>query len=685
MKARSKGNPLRKKAERVLARKAGVPQKISGDIERLVHELQVHQIELEMQNDELRKAQEEIEESRRKYVDLYDFAPVGYFTLDKNAGIIEANLTGANLLGFERTRLFKSLFIHFIMPEERDLFMKFWRKFDENPGRQSCELRLKTEASGPLWVGLEGTVVYAPDGKFTGVRLALIDITERREAERALRESEERFRNAEKVGKMGHFSLNVVKGSITGSPYLESIHGFEPGAFKGGFENWLEMVHPDDKAKIMKFTQEAFHKKLREGAFDIRILRPNGEVRWVSAGVTVTYDPSGRPLRALGTMTDITERKRIEERLRQSEKRSKLLIKYAPSMICEVDFNGPAFRSVNDVMCDYLGYPRKELLAMNPFDLRDEEGKTVFRDRLNRILNGEKIKGPVECKTKSKDGRELYALLNMALTYKDGKPEGAVIMAHDVTERKRAEQALADRTFQLERANRKLAVINADIDEFTNVASHDLQEPLRTLISFSDLLRKDLGDALPEEAAKDLAFITNAAKRMQTLIRDLLALSRAERVAKKREWVSLDECADLALEALATLVKERRAQIMRDNLPEVWGDSTLLTELYQNLISNALKFSGDQRPIIQLTFEEKDGNQIFGVKDNGIGIDPKYAQQIFQPFRRLHGRAKYEGSGIGLAICHRLVERHRGKIWVDSEPGKGAHFRFMIPYRKREG
>jgi light-regulated signal transduction histidine kinase (bacteriophytochrome) len=254
----------------------------------------------------------------------------------------------------------------------------------------------------------------------------------------------------------------------------------------------------------------------------------------------------------------------------------------------------------------------------------------------------------------------------------------------DITERKRAEEALADRTVQLERMNRELAALNAELDEFTYVASHDLQEPLRTLTAFSKLLQKDLGQSLPERAAQDLGFITNAAERMQTLIRDLLALSRAGRVAKKREKVSLSKCADQALEALAMRVKERGAQIKRDKLPEVWGDSTLLTELYQNLIGNALKFSGDQRPIIQLTFEEKDGEQIFGVKDNGIGIEPKYAQQIFQPFRRLHGRAEYEGSGIGLAICRKVVEWHGGKIWVESEPGKGAHFRFTISRRMRE-
>jgi signal transduction histidine kinase len=259
-----------------------------------------------------------------------------------------------------------------------------------------------------------------------------------------------------------------------------------------------------------------------------------------------------------------------------------------------------------------------------------------------------------------------------------------VQLQQEIAKSKSAEEALADRTIQLERINRELVALNAELDDFTNMASHDMQEPLRTLMAFSDLLRKDLGDSLSGQAAKDLTFITDAANRMQALIQDLLALSRAGRAPQKKEKVSLRECADLALEALAMRVKETGAQIMRDKLPDVWGDSTLLTQLYQNLIGNALKFSGDQRPIIQLTFEEREGTQVFGVKDNGIGIEPNYAREIFKPFRRLHGRAEYEGSGVGLAICRKIVGRHGGKIWVESEPGKGAHFRFTFPHRTKE-
>ena len=260
----------------------------------------------------------------------------------------------------------------------------------------------------------------------------------------------------------------------------------------------------------------------------------------------------------------------------------------------------------------------------------------------------------------------------------------AIANAQLFLEHERGEAVLAERTAQLVRTNRELSFLNAELDDFTHMASHDLQEPLRTLIAFSDLLKKDLGQSLPERVSQDLGFITDAAKRMQTLIQDLLALSRAGRVAKKRGKVSLDKCADRALEVLVMRVRETGAEVTRHALPEVWGDSMMLTQLYQNLIGNALKFCENQRPIIQLTFEEKDGDQIFGVKDNGIGVEPKYAPQIFQPFRRLHGRTEYEGSGVGLAICRKIVERHGGRIWVESEPGKGAHFRFTVSHRRRE-
>lgn len=225
----------------------------------------------------------------------------------------------------------------------------------------------------------------------------------------------------------------------------------------------------------------------------------------------------------------------------------------------------------------------------------------------------------------------------------------------------------------------ELTRLNTELGEFTHIASHDLQEPLRKLVIFCEWLAQDLGTDLPERAVKDMAFISDAAQRMRNLVQDLLILSQAGNRELKAEPISLETVADSALESLALRIEECCAVITRDPLPEVRGDATLLTQLYQNLIGNALKYAGESPPRIHLDAARVGGEWVLGVRDNGIGINPEYAEQIFQPFKRLHGRERYEGTGIGLAICRKAVERHHGRIWVESEEGKGAHFRFELP------
>ncbi|MCP4638831.1 MAG: PAS domain S-box protein [bacterium] len=250
--------------------------------------------------------------------------------------------------------------------------------------------------------------------------------------------------------------------------------------------------------------------------------------------------------------------------------------------------------------------------------------------------------------------------------------------ARDITPRKLAEFALAERTDELSRANEALRRRNQELDEFTYVASHDLQGPLRQLSSFSDMLPGDLGTDLNDRARTDLSYIKRAALRMSALVQDLLALSRAGRTAMKQERIELRRCARDAQDGLASEIAQRGATITQDPLPEVTGDRTMLTQVYQNLIGNALKFS-EGTPKIHLTAVEEDGILVLGVRDNGIGIEQNLLHKVFEPFKRLHGQEQYEGSGIGLGICSRVVERHGGKIWVESEIGQGSHFRFTLP------
>lgn len=249
-------------------------------------------------------------------------------------------------------------------------------------------------------------------------------------------------------------------------------------------------------------------------------------------------------------------------------------------------------------------------------------------------------------------------------------------------ERKLAEAELKKTMEENRQYIRQLEQKNQELDEFTYIASHDLQEPLRKLTAFSKLLIKDLSEEMNDNARKDLEYITDAAGRMEVLIQDLLELSRAGRGSITRERLSLNQCFAEVETLLQLPLQESGAELIRADLPEVRGDKVLLGLVFQNLIQNALKFSDKEPPRIEVTCTPGRDGPVIGIKDNGIGIEPRYAAQIFQPFKRLHGRNEYPGTGIGLAICRKVVERHNGTIWVESVPGEYSHFQFTLNNRE---
>ena len=226
-------------------------------------------------------------------------------------------------------------------------------------------------------------------------------------------------------------------------------------------------------------------------------------------------------------------------------------------------------------------------------------------------------------------------------------------------------------------ANRALAEKNRELDEFAHVASHDLQEPLRKITAFAELLEEDAGDSLPDRAREDLHFVRDGARHLRDVVGDLLDYSRAGSGPFEPRDVDLATCLEGSLKSLGMHVRDSRATIAHDPLPHVRGDEVLITRLFQNLIANALKFSRE-RPRIRVTVDPGESGPVFGVRDWGIGIRPDYQDKIFEPFRRLHSRSEFPGTGVGLAICRRVVERHGGRIWVEAAPGGGSHFKFTL-------
>ncbi len=240
---------------------------------------------------------------------------------------------------------------------------------------------------------------------------------------------------------------------------------------------------------------------------------------------------------------------------------------------------------------------------------------------------------------------------------------------------------LREQAERLEAMNRELLRSNEELQQFAYVASHDLREPLRKIASFADLLKRRLGDKLPGDADKYLEFMVDGVGRMQRMIDDLLDYSRAGRADRPFVQTSLDEVLTRVLSDLSPTIVSEKAKITREPLPSVKCDPTQMARLLQNLIANALKFKGGKAPAVHVRSEETPTEWRLFVKDSGIGIDPAYHERIFAIFKRLHTREEYPGSGIGLAICRKVVEYHGGRIWVESRSGEGATFCFTIPKR----
>lgn len=372
----------------------------------------------------------------------------------------------------------------------------------------------------------------------------------------------------------------------------------------------------------------------------------------------------------------LVKQESIHHELRESQSFYASLVEALPQSILRKDTHG-RFTFGNRKFCGILRRPLEEIVGKTDFDFFPAELAEKYRRDDQTVISSGKTFETVE-EHWTPEGKRLFVNVVKTPIYDPGwRVIGIQAIFWDVTERKLAEEALAEKAKELARSNEEL-------EQFAYVASHDLQEPLRMVASYTQLLARRYGEKLDTDAHEFIRFAVDGANRMQQLITDLLSYSRVGTRGKEFRWVDCSSVLGQALANLQEKIESTGAIVTNGDLPTVMADGTQLIQLFQNLLSNALKFHGQSSPRVHISVTEQESADpqkklwLFAVRDNGIGLDPQYADRIFVIFQRLHSHAEYPGTGIGLAICKKIVERHGGRIWVESHPGQGATFCFTL-------
>ena len=437
---------------------------------------------------------------------------------------------------------------------------------------------------------------------------------------------------------------------------------------------------PRDTADALTATDKRAMNSTRPMSFEETIPLPDGVHTYISAKFMLR-DAAGNPYAICNIATDITERKRAEAAVRDSEAMFRTLSENAPIGIFRTNAAGSVVY-VNPYMLKLTGFGTVELFDHGWQRLvHPEDVERVVREA--ERTRAEKQVFDQEYRYVVRSGAVLWVrVLAAPILDESGNLLSLVGIVIDVTDRKKALEEIHVLNVELEKRvedrTRELVRSNKDLEAFAYIASHDLQEPLRTVAGCTELLEQRYRGQLDGDAHKLIDFTIDGVARMKSLIDDLLSYSRLGTVARTFHAANISAIVDQALQNLQTAVAEASAKIERDPLPTVQGDPMQLAQLFQNLIGNALKYRGDRPARVHISAAQRDGEWIFSIRDHGIGIDPKYHERVFQIFQRLHGR-ELPGTGVGLAICKRIVEQHGGRIWVESQAGEGATFFVALP------
>jgi PAS domain S-box-containing protein len=659
---------------------------------------------------ERKQIEESIKSNEKRFRELIESLPQLFWTCRVDGPCDYLSKQWVDYTGIPEEEQLGYRWLEQLHPEDRDKTVSDWMEKVKTGESFDIEFRIRRNDGVYHWFKTRAVPMHDADGKIIKWFGSNTDFHEIKKAEEQLRnfnkdleqKVDERTKELQRskilldetgrLAKVGGWEIDLKANTLYWSETTYKIHEIEPD-FVPNLETAINFYAPEAIPVISGCVERA----MKNGeSFDeeLELITAKKNRIWVRA-VGKAYREKGKIVKIGGMFQDINERKLAEiESLRKSEQLQSLsnelenIIDSIPGLVFYKDTKNRYIR-VNKYICDAHKMSKKQLEGLSLNDLYPRgQAQAYYEDDL-QVIRSRQSKINID----EPWGDRWVSTSKIPYLNETGEVIGVIGVSMDVTERKLAEEELKkhrdhleelvnERTMELDNAIIGLKRSNQELEQFAYVASHDLQEPLRMVSSYTQLLERRYKDQLDQDARDFIFFAVDGANRMQHLINDLLDYSRVTTRGKPFAKLDLSTVLGHAIANLQKKVQETGALIVNDDLPFVYGDEVQLVRVFQNLLDNAMKFRGTDPPRINVSAKTLDEKIQISITDNGIGIDKIYSDRVFTIFQRLHTKVEYPGTGIGLAICKRTIERHGGKIWFESEPGKGTTFYFTLNFKK---
>ena len=584
----------------------------------------------------------------------------------------------AAVLGYQKHEVFADTFHFFdlIHPEDQSrITAEVTNYIASKTPHFEQSYRIQHKDGDYRWYYDFTRLVFDDKGELLHIRGYLFDQTHLKTLEQHLEQERQRLSNILWGTSVGTWEWHIPSGETRFNERWAEIIGYRLDELQPiSINTWLHFAHPEDFAASESLLQAHFAGEVDCYEAEVRMRHREGHWVWVlDRGKVVSRDENGQPLWMAGTHTDISQRKQAEFALRSSDVRMRSLFEMLPDGVVLIDPETALPVQFNPAAHLQLGYSAEDfaLLPIPAYDASEHPEQTAARFQ-HLLTEGY---DDFETLHRKQDGSVITVHITVQRVELENQPHFLAIY-RDITQRKETERLLAMQREELARSN-------AELEQFAYVASHDLRQPLRMISSYVQLLEQSLSQHLNTDTQQMMFFVRDGALRMDQMLVSLLEYSRVGRKGAPLAMVDSRERLEEALHFLSPAIHEAQAQIdILGEWPQLHASRDELTRLFQNLIGNAIKYRArDRTPQIVITVDATtDEGWLFCVKDNGIGIAPNQFHRLFKVFQRLHTRNEYEGSGVGLAVCRKIVERHGGKIWIESAgEGCGSQFYFSLP------